>query len=159
MLKKIKSEKAQSLVEMALLMPILILIIGGLLDLGRAYFTFIALSDAAAEGASYASLYPQETYQIVRRATESTSGGMVVIDPDMVTVETGELVAGTPITVTVERLVSRVDQFGLKAGCPHRLGKDVTDVSLIFNDQCQGFAHQDPPRVLHWTAKTRTASI
>lgn len=103
MLEKIKNEKAQSLVEMAFLMPILVLIIAGLLDLGRAYYTYIALSDAAAEGATYASIHPQQTDQIIERAADSTSGNLVVLDPEMIhVIQPDPLEAGHPITVTVE---------------------------------------------------------
>lgn len=95
------NQKGQSLVEVALTMPLLILILMGILDLGRAYWTYITLSDAAAEGAAYAALYPTDTAQAIARAAES-SGGLIVLDPAMVSVTWRELSAGNPITVTVE---------------------------------------------------------
>ena len=51
-------EKGQSLVEFALALPILILILSGLLDIGRAYFAYIYLEEAAAEAATYLALHP-----------------------------------------------------------------------------------------------------
>jgi hypothetical protein len=51
-------EKGQSLVEMTVGFVILILILSGLLDLGRAYFIFVALEDGAGEGAIYLSIKP-----------------------------------------------------------------------------------------------------
>lgn len=97
---KKSDQKGQSLVEVALALPLLLLILLGILDLGRAYFTFIALSDAAAEGASYAAIHPDDTTQIVERTTD-TSSGLVVIEPAMVTVDNTSLSAGNPITVTI----------------------------------------------------------
>lgn len=96
-----KGQKGQSMVEMALAMPLLILILAGILDLGRAYFTYVALSDAAAEGAAYAAQHPEDTVQIVERAVDS-SNGLVVLAPEMISVESGDVVSGNPVTVTVE---------------------------------------------------------
>lgn len=53
-----RKELGQALVEMAITMPILILILSGLLDLGRVYYTYIALEEAAAEAALYLAIAP-----------------------------------------------------------------------------------------------------
>src|SRR5690349_16800298 len=53
-----KKEWGQALVEMAITAPVLILILSGLLDLGRVYYTFIALEEAAAEAALYLAIEP-----------------------------------------------------------------------------------------------------
>jgi hypothetical protein len=60
-------EKGQSLVEVAIAFPILLMVLAGVLDLGRAYMTLVALNDAAAEGAAYAAVYPPvaEDYESV----------------------------------------------------------------------------------------------
>jgi Flp pilus assembly protein TadG len=52
------SERGQSLVELTLTFMILLVLLGGVLDLGRALFTFVALRDAAQEGAVYGSIQP-----------------------------------------------------------------------------------------------------
>jgi Flp pilus assembly protein TadG len=54
-------ERGQSLVEMSLMMVFLVVLAMGVLDIGRAYFTYLALKDAAAEGAYYGSAFPQCT--------------------------------------------------------------------------------------------------
>lgn len=54
-----KAEKGQSLVEFSLSLVLLLLLVSGLLDLGRVYFTFVALEDAAGEAALYLSLNPK----------------------------------------------------------------------------------------------------
>ena len=53
-----RSESGQSLVEMAFGFTILIILASGLLDLGRVYFTFVALEDGAGDGVLYASINP-----------------------------------------------------------------------------------------------------
>ncbi len=52
-------EKGQSLVEMSVGFVILVILLGGLLDLGRVYFIFLALEDGAGEGALYLAINPQ----------------------------------------------------------------------------------------------------
>lgn len=51
-------EKGQSLVEMTIGFVVLIVILSGLLDLGRIYFIYVALEDGAGEGAIYLSIKP-----------------------------------------------------------------------------------------------------
>lgn len=57
--RKTQSELGQSLVEFTLVAVVLAFMLTGLLDLGRAFFAKIALTDAAGEGATYASLRPE----------------------------------------------------------------------------------------------------
>jgi hypothetical protein len=52
-------ERGQSLVEFALMMPVLLLMLMGTLDVGRMYFSFIAIQNAAGEGALYAAINPR----------------------------------------------------------------------------------------------------
>ena len=47
--------KGQGLVELGIVIPVLIVIVIGLLDLGRAYFSVIIINNAAREGARYLS--------------------------------------------------------------------------------------------------------
>ena len=50
----------QSLVEMALLLPILLVLIVGTLDFGRLFFTKIVITNAAREGAYYLATHPAD---------------------------------------------------------------------------------------------------
>lgn len=95
-------EKGQSLTEVALVLPVLLLILAGVLDLGRLYYVTVALTDAAAEGATYAAINPTApTSAIVARAQDA-SGGLVAIDAGMVAVDCPTVAAGAPVTVTVK---------------------------------------------------------
>lgn len=58
-IKRRNAERGQSLVEMSIGFVILIIIVMGILDLGRAYYTNLALEDAAGEAALYLALYPE----------------------------------------------------------------------------------------------------
>lgn len=52
-------ERGQGLVEFSLALVFLSVLLMGVLDLGRAYFSYLALKDAAQEGAYYGSAFPQ----------------------------------------------------------------------------------------------------
>lgn len=54
-----RRKHGQSLVEFALLLPILVLLVGGLFDVGRAFFIQIAVENAAGEGALYGINHPE----------------------------------------------------------------------------------------------------
>lgn len=97
-----KKERGQSLVEAALILPVLIMIMLGLLDLGRAYYSLVVLNDAADEGASYAAIRPNDVAGIQARSA-SASALLVTIETDdvSVTYAPGGTVPGQPITVTV----------------------------------------------------------
>jgi Flp pilus assembly protein TadG len=63
-----QNESGQSLVELSVSLVFLLILIAGVVDLGRAFFTYIALRDAAQEGALYGSLNPTDTTAITQRA-------------------------------------------------------------------------------------------
>jgi Flp pilus assembly protein TadG len=48
----------QSMVEMAMVLPVLLLVVAGTIDLGRAYFTSVAIESASKEGAFYGARKP-----------------------------------------------------------------------------------------------------
>jgi len=53
---KTQKTKAQSLVEFAILLPIFLLVVLGIFDLGRVIYTLSALHNAAREGARYGAV-------------------------------------------------------------------------------------------------------
>lgn len=52
-------EKGQSFVEMAFGMVVLILLLGGLFDIGRAFLILVAVENATGEGALYGATHPE----------------------------------------------------------------------------------------------------
>lgn len=73
-----RERKGQALVEFALVLPLLLLIVFGVLDLGRAFYVSVVLANAAREGARYASRHPDYTAEIIRQAalTETINSGV-----------------------------------------------------------------------------------
>ncbi len=55
-----KGQRGQSLVEFSLTAIILLIILSGLLDLGRLYFAYVALEDAAGEAAMFLAVIDPE---------------------------------------------------------------------------------------------------
>lgn len=51
----------QSMVEFALILPLFVLFIVGIFELGRAFFAFISISNAAREGARVVTFWPGKT--------------------------------------------------------------------------------------------------
>lgn len=105
-----KLQDGQSLVEMAILMIVLLLIMGGVLDLGRMYFTYLALQNAAGEGAAYGAIYPEwidsgdnsDPNNIEYRVRTESTGSLIDWSTTNIQVEVPSLDGGSPITVTVE---------------------------------------------------------
>lgn len=51
--------RGQSTAEVAIAFPVLLLLISGLLDLGRLYYAYVGLEDAAAEAALFLAVSPE----------------------------------------------------------------------------------------------------
>jgi Flp pilus assembly protein TadG len=63
-----KSENGQSLVELAISFPVMLLLLLGTLDFGMALYSFVIIRDAAQEGALYGSFNPNNIIEIESRA-------------------------------------------------------------------------------------------
>jgi Flp pilus assembly protein TadG len=50
--------KGQSVVELALLLPVLVILVAGIVDLGRIYYTYITVINVAREGVRFAAAHP-----------------------------------------------------------------------------------------------------
>lgn len=72
-----KSERGQSMVELALSLVIILLLISAIVDGARVLFTYMALRDAAQEGSLFGSVEPGNTVAIstrVRNASDMVRG-------------------------------------------------------------------------------------
>ena len=58
--KKLKWSQGQSLVEMAVLLPLLLVLIIGAIEFGRLFFTRVVVTNAAREGAYYLATHPSD---------------------------------------------------------------------------------------------------
>lgn len=76
-------EKGQSLVEFAIGLTIMILLLSGIFDIGRAIFTQFALQDAAEEGLVYGIGFPTECGAIESRVLENLQNSVLPITPSI----------------------------------------------------------------------------
>ncbi|MFQ5922944.1 MAG: TadE family protein [Anaerolineales bacterium] len=100
-----KADQGQSLVEFALGISFILIMLAGVLDLGRAYFTFLSLRDAAQEGALYGSLAPPDTAGIRARVRESSGWPVdfsTFSDAQIQVNITGPACTGSEIKVTLQ---------------------------------------------------------
>ncbi len=110
-------ERGQNAVEFALLLPLLMLVVFGVLDLGRVFFAAITIANAARAGARYAAQHPSDPNGAIAIAQAEAQGqGINLADPttSSVTVSCPQGCASAqPIQVTVSYSVTLVMGFVL----------------------------------------------
>lgn len=90
-----RSERGAAAVELAIVLPLLLLFIGGIVDFGRYFYTEIQLTNAAREGARAAVVSDASVASRITAAAPGVPG--MVIDP----ASPACAGAGTEVTVTV----------------------------------------------------------
>ena len=76
-----KKENGQSMIELALTITILMVLLAGTIDLGRAFFTWLTMRDASQEGATYGSYDPAISVQNIKDYVVSLITTDVIKDP------------------------------------------------------------------------------
>ncbi len=110
---RLSDQRGQSLIEFALTMVVLLLLLMGAFDLGRIYFSLVALNNAAGEGALYAAINPKciqpsdgptcgdPDNALYRARNESPTG---LVDPNRMTIQAQlppTFEEGNPIVITI----------------------------------------------------------
>jgi Flp pilus assembly protein TadG len=99
-----KSERGQSLVELAVSITVILLLLAGAVDFSIAYFSFAAMQDAAQEGALYGSVNPTDTAGIITRVRRASSNPVDLENETLVNVTVtlnGDACEGNEVTVNV----------------------------------------------------------
>ena len=77
MFRRIRGRKGQALAEMAIILPVLLLLVFGIIELSLAWRGFQVVTNSAREGARVIILPSAEEDQVVQRIAQSmTSGGL-----------------------------------------------------------------------------------
>ncbi|MFP5112714.1 TadE/TadG family type IV pilus assembly protein [Bacillaceae bacterium C204] len=94
-----KSEKGQSLVEFALIVPLLIILLFGIIDFGRIFHVYLTIDHAGREAARAASIGKDDTTVINTAVNDAASigltAGRVGVSPS------GSRASGTNVTITI----------------------------------------------------------
>jgi Flp pilus assembly protein TadG len=96
------NERGASVVEAAVVTPLLLFILLGAIDLGRAYFTYLTIIDAAREGARYGAAHYEDPTRVAdtcNAALAEAQGQPLPVTPTC-TLET-TWAKGSPVKVTV----------------------------------------------------------
>jgi Flp pilus assembly protein TadG len=106
-----RREAGQNLVEFSLVMMFLLIVAFGVLDLGRAFFSIITISNAAREGARYLTTHSKDNlssfYGTKTAVAEEAQGSIFNIQADEINVvcvdsdDTEGCDSGTAVRVTV----------------------------------------------------------
>jgi hypothetical protein len=117
--------RGQSLVEFALVLPVLVILLLGLLDLGRLFYAYVGVTGAAGEGAAHGARiardpdmdHGQLLIEVEARTIEASDGlvqieeGTVEVAPDEITESSDSITVTLTydfelITPLVRRIVS-----------------------------------------------------
>jgi len=123
-----RTERGANLVEVALVLPLLFLLLMGVADLGRAFYTYVSLTNAAREGARFAARFPFEDNDeaidevVARVQDEPNIAGVRWTEVDVTVYVNGEeglahAKSGDAVTVTASLELDTIlgSIFGLRA--------------------------------------------
>ncbi|MCL5428815.1 MAG: pilus assembly protein [Chloroflexi bacterium] len=87
-MKNRRSERGQSVVELAISFVVLVMLLAVTVDGGRLFFSYIAVREAAQEGAQYGSIHPTlaDFDDIEARVRDSSNSPVDLTDTSLVTV-------------------------------------------------------------------------
>lgn len=107
-------ERGQGLVEFSISIMFMMTLMVGVLDLGRAFFTYLSMMDAAQEGAAYAAIEPYDVDGIRQRVRAASSGTVTFVDIEDDQIDVIAYCcrcAGHPITVHISTNFTFVAPF------------------------------------------------
>lgn len=92
-----RKEKGQGLVELAVILPLLLIILLGTIDFGRVFYAYVAITNASREGARYGSLHPTDLNNIKSHVRQETANTVAISSEDITVITDTHT-----ITVTVQ---------------------------------------------------------
>lgn len=108
-----RCDRGQALVELALIAPILIILMLGVIDYGRVYFAYVSVTNGARVGADYAAIGPTQAADTaaIKAAALGDTGDLLAqssTNPDVTVVTAndsqGRLYADVTMTYTFSTL-------------------------------------------------------
>jgi Flp pilus assembly protein TadG len=115
-----RAEKGQSLVEAAIIVPILILLLAVVVDAARAFDAYIVLTNAVREGARFATIEPSPDENMIRQlvVADVVDSGTNVTNMRDFSASDVEVILSNPTVVTVTAQYEFDLWFGGIVGLP-----------------------------------------
>lgn len=107
--RKVQRSRGQALIEFALVLPILLLLILGAMDIGRLFTTKIVLTNAAREGANYLSRNIDDysgTWQAIQE--EGSYSGIDLVYTDVDWANTNCCTPGSSVEIKITKTVDLI---------------------------------------------------
>jgi Flp pilus assembly protein TadG len=96
-------QRGQELVELSILIPLLLLIAFGVLDLGRAFHAAITITNAAREGVRYGTIHPSDDAGIIAATLAEAQSSGIDLSSSVIEVTCPEgCDSGFPLRVTIQ---------------------------------------------------------
>jgi Flp pilus assembly protein TadG len=124
--------RGQSLVELALTLPLLLVILFGTIDLGRLFFAYVTITNASREGARYGMTNLDTAVQKAQQDTNPTQKLQTMFQENTLTASPNVLNAST---VTTECAPYNLSQTYSSAYCPLAQKGDRIRVTVTYNFQ------------------------
>lgn len=129
MLKKLKkSQCGQAMVEFALVLPILLILVGGIIDFGWLYYNKIALNNAAREGARYAAIHynisadwKTKSVELMNSSYVGSTGATAVVEDPANSQIKASVTADVPILTGVASTIMGSNSMTMTGTCIMRL--------------------------------------
>ncbi len=126
--------RGQSLVEFTFIVIFLLILLGGIIDVGRALALYVRLADAAEEGAAYASVHPTDTAGIEARARAQTESSTAQVTVTFLT----EPCAGHGVEVRVQDELPLIFPFTRWFWPQGRVALHVQAIHTVLRPLCTG---------------------
>lgn len=105
--KLIRDKRGQALVELALVLPLLILLIMGMMEFGRIFHSYLLITNASREGARTGII--GETDTGIKTRVKDVAVSLGLTDPQItITPAQSSRVRGVPLTVKVDYSVNLI---------------------------------------------------
>ena len=118
-------QRGQAVVELVVILPLLLLLIVGALELGRVFFAKIVITNAAREGVYYLSLNASDQSGAKLAAeAEANNSGITLAAANIgitCTITNGACKSGDPVTVAVSQTLNNLFLISLFNGSKNSL--------------------------------------
>ena len=102
-------ERGANIVEAAFVIPLLLIMLVGVVDMGRAYYTYISIINAAREGARWGVMHPTDNGGMCAKATAEALTNTPPVNLICLPPQTPNgVVSGAPVRVTVQANFSTI---------------------------------------------------